>query len=294
MLRESPLWQPLLGSFEATFGLSTIDMERLTWSTSDLAAPAARFVLIVDLVRPMADPARSPGKFDPLPEQLGSRTAYRAKGAWTQPFLLIDGKTILSGPHDVLEQIVARGETPLKNTALEQRSSVSRGTGSMFLAVDMAAWRERPMSQTWLELWGISRKDWAQLRDRPLAAALSLVVDQRLEGELALVCESKSIAEQTHEALQHVAAALEVALQDENKALSQNMLSTTMTTATADQLDLLLKSGVTALANRQTGVDEAITWAAPIGKATCCALRHRGHHQRPGAGDEPVGVGSRV
>jgi hypothetical protein len=264
LLRAAPLWARVVAPLYMTFELSPKQIRRVTWSTTELQDSQNRLVVVIELDQPLAHANTWLARCERLSEKLGETPCYRlSTHGWSHPFALVDSRTIVSGPIEILASLAALDAARPKNVALQRTLDLLDANSAALLAIDLAPLRSRnPLAiGSPPELWGVNRADWQLVIDMPSVMGLQLDLDTTLRTELALTCESKTVAEKVHAALDQVLASLEKTLAGETAALKTNLLALPMTTATADQVDLLLSSGRTALAARESCVDDTTVLA---------------------------------
>ena len=266
-IRSKPLWQNYVGRLLTVFSLEPEQIERLTFSTLDPLNPAAPWVVVVELKQALPEPKQWLQKYQAWPDKLGPFQAYEAVG-WPDPFILVAGNTtIVSGPQLRLGALCTARAPEAATTAVEQAWDALDSKSTVGIVLDLAYLRKPPgpvaagfaigqPAIAALERWA-RRDDSRIVTELPLALSLGVrVEDEDLLSALVLVCESKTVADKTKDALENVTGSLQTTLTARRKSLVPNLLALPMTTATADQVHLLIDHGMRALALRTITVDE--------------------------------------
>ncbi|HEX3871004.1 MAG TPA: DUF1559 domain-containing protein, partial [Pirellulales bacterium] len=284
--RVAPWWAPSTAALYAALELRPDQVRRITWIDPNLAkSPAVtpeRTLCVVELREPLANMQKWLSRFEKVPHATGSTFFYRAPAVrWPQPLVLLDPQTVAIGP---IERLVSLGAPHLEAPAQTQ-PGVDKLLRSMALdapvlfAVDLVAARHAEAGEFMFptELWGIRRNDWLVLRDLPTTAGLTLAMSDAAQCRLTLVCETDSDAQQVRAAADAVVAGLKHTIGAERAALVKNLASVPLTTATADQLDLLLGAAQATLETlkcevRQQSVVLDAALAGPLPRIAEAAL----------------------
>ena len=267
VLRSKPLWQNYVGKLLAALALEPDQIERLTFSTLDPSNQSVPWIVAIELKEALPEANKWLKKYQALPDKLGPLLAYEAVG-WPDPFILdASHTTIVSGPLLRLGALCTASAPGPATTAVEQAWDALNSKSGAGIVLDLAYLRkphEPPAAFAigqetiaTLERWGAPRDDSRVVTELPLALGLSAGVnDEDLHADLVLVCESKTVADQTKDALENVTGSLQTTLTNQRKSLAQNLLSLPMTMATADQVHLLIDHGIRSLESRTVTVDE--------------------------------------
>jgi len=277
-------------------------IRRFTWATTQVAsdpsaARAAQGVAIIEFTEPISQPSALFQGCQPLDLKLGDGVCHQPPaGGWPHPFVLVDKRTILSGPLELLRELHDRdvhgassvggplvsgqnvashkadGQLKLASAALaraielagpDSANSHNAAAGTQaILAVDLAATRHLPLSPAlaMLDHWPEGRDDWKTLRDLPAAMLVRVVLREGVEIDAALVCDERTAAEKVQASLDQLAGAGAAAITREREALSQRLVANSINAATADKLDLLFDRSAAALTARQLQTDDTVVW----------------------------------
>lgn len=269
LARTAALWQPAVQRLLSAFQLSPADVRRVTWTATNLAALEpddwlASGVLLLDLARSGNDTNVSIKGGVALDWKIDRQPVRRlANQAWPNPFVLLDGPTMLTGPEPLLKELAEREVHHLANASLDMLLDSWSTTAQVLAAIDLVALREAGAMPDWLPLvdvWHAERDDWQLARSTPLALGVSASLAKRLEAKIELVCEGESSAEQLRDALDRVLAAMDKTLSDEREGLNAQLTAGELKATAAADLNALLTSSQAALAERQLGVRGPLVW----------------------------------
>ncbi len=254
--RASSLGMPAVQPLLAAMDLDSSQVRRVTWASSDLKADGPltgdAALCIVELHQPIADTKKWLARYERLSGPAGALMPHRARtGNWTRPLALLDARTIVTG---TLDRLIAYNP-PDEPHQHDRRSAVGRALASLdakspfLVSIDLEAARRASEMELDIpaELWNVRRNDWHVVRDLPLALGFSLGFDAGPHLSVSLPCASETEAEQVAAAAQSMTAGLKQTVSVERAALAKNLLSLPLTTATADQVDLLLAAGQQSL-----------------------------------------------
>lgn len=269
--RTAALWQPAIGKLAAAFGIEPQSLERVTWSTTDLAKLnetdwLTSAVLVLELDLPASDELRAIRDSEPLDWKLAESPVRELKShAWPQPFARVDKRTLVTGPEASLRALAAREEQRLANDALEQILDELDANRAAISIVDLRALHDAEALPHWLPLVEVlhaDADDWRLLRTMPLALGLGIGLDEKADLELELACDGESSGEQVHAALQRVLAAVESTIGSESEGLTGKLMAGQINAALAAELKHFLAGSQAALAGRQLGTRDSIVWAS--------------------------------
>jgi hypothetical protein len=261
-------WAEIVGPLYNTFQLSPKpgqprSIDRISWSVTDLAGMGLgspdQVVVVLDFVEPVPEADSWLAQFEKLTDHLGDAPLYRAKaGGWSQPFALLDGRTVVTGPLSLLLPLAAKpADAKLDNRELDLLVEQLDAANSAVMAIDWSALRSSlRLGNLFLsDSWGVDRRDWQLVRDLPLAAGVQLKLADTLYTELTLVCDSESAAERVHNAIDPLTLDLETAVSRKADALAKEMATSNAGSLTVDQAHLLLHHLQEALRVRDASVD---------------------------------------
>ncbi|MGH7138206.1 MAG: hypothetical protein ACREHD_20840, partial [Pirellulales bacterium] len=269
--RTAALWQPAIGKLAAALGIEPQSLERVTWSTTDVAKLneadwLTSAVLTIELERAATDELRAIRDSEPLDWKLAESPVRKLKSrVWPQPFALVDKRTLVTGPEGELRALAAREEPRLANAALEQILDELDANRAAVSIVDLRALHDAEALPHWLgmvEVLHADPDDWQLLRTMPLALGLGVGFDEKAVVELQLACDGESSAEQVHAALKRVLAAVESTIGAESASLTDKLMAGQINAALAAELKHFLAGSRTALAGRELGTRDAIVWAS--------------------------------
>lgn len=267
--RTASLWQASLERLLGSLAIELGQVERITWSATDLGKLSSgewldSGVVVMQLAAPASSEADWQKRGETLDWKLdGVPVRQLAGDAWKQPIALLDKKMIVTGPESVLKGLAERDDHRLTKPGLEELVSGWDARDQLVGALDLTALRRGDAVPAWLpmvDLWHAESDDWQLVRTTPQVAGLSLRFGERFVAELDLVCEAPSSAEQLQATLERVLAAMQTTLSEESEGLTEKLQAGQLDTAGATELKRLLASSETTLAGRHSGVREAVVW----------------------------------
>ena len=127
-------------------------------------------------------------------------------GPWTQPFAVLDEKTILAGDQTILSELAGRTQpSELRSEPIRRMltSPMLNGAADQRILLDLkaarsAGWR---LPAAALDVWPEARHAWHTLWELPMGWGTVLHGSERLQGNFVLPCESETAAEEVRVAL---------------------------------------------------------------------------------------------
>lgn len=217
-----PIWQSSGAIVLKAFGLRAEAVRQMTWASTDLADWPNPGVVVLQLGE--SQDAGALGRLgEPAPLQLDGASCRRLKTGWTHPFAVLDAQTIVTGREDVLRQL-AEGEKKLKSRAIDRFLKSVVPQSDLLGIVNLTAAREAgwQLPVTLFDVWPAGRKPWHVVWESPQAIAVALREKDHTTGELALVCEGETAADQVQAAVAQWVAAAKPALDAKLQSLAAN------------------------------------------------------------------------
>jgi hypothetical protein len=268
--RTTAFWQAALGKLAAALGIEPQTFERATWASTEPTSITlddwlTRAVVVVELDRPIATDARGLRDGEPLDWKFDGQVVRELRSrSWPHPFVIIDKRTIITGPEAELRELASREEHRLANEALEQLIDDLDANSAAVAAVDLRALREADALPHWLPLVDTlhaDADDWKLLRSIPLALGAAIGLDSAAEIKLGLACDGRSSAEQVEGALARVLRAVEGTIGKEAEGLTDKLMAGQINTALASELKQFLSASQAALAGHKVELRDSIVWA---------------------------------
>lgn len=253
VFRTKPLWENAIGQVLEAFKLAPEQIQRVTWAVLDAERiDPASVALVVELSSPIEKLDPWLKHHDRAARKAGPIETYRSKH-WPQPFLIADKRTIVAAPAETLERLAVRSALPA--TPIHRAWQALSTQSQIAAVVEMPAWRRALLqAASWLERWGAPHTDAQSSVELAQAAAIELSLEGELRGALTLVCETDSIAQRAAASLERAADGIEARLAADAGALAKTMLALPLSTATAEQVHLVLDHGWRWLRDRDVAV----------------------------------------
>jgi hypothetical protein len=257
-----PLWRPSAGRVMEAFGLRPENVARITWASTDLADPGEHGVALIELSEKQdVHGLNTAGQSVPLRLE-GVACRRMTAGVWRHPFAVLGPRTIVTGQEDLLRELADRSDEHLKSLPLERFLKAATAEADLLGVCDVAAARQAgwllPVST--LDVWPAGRKAWHTAWEAPQAIGAVLRRSPAVQCELALVCDSETTAQQVKAAVAEMIPAAKKSVDAHAESITKKLQAGRMTVHVADQFDVLLKQGKSALDAAQAEVAEESVW----------------------------------
>lgn len=212
--RAGPQWDSSIGRLLKSFNLGLGNIRRLTWAATDLPAWQDRSVVLIELEKDQ-DAGLLRGVGEPVDLQFAGGPCRRLPGAgWSAPFAILDQKTIVTGPRELLQELAGRTEPKLQSPAVDRLLKEGPADAEFSLLVDLTAARKAgwPLPGSWLDAWSPGKDSWHAICNTPQGLGLWLHKADAVQSDLALPCEGESAAERVRAALDRFIPAARAAL----------------------------------------------------------------------------------
>ncbi len=249
-------WQPAVAAPLRGLGFDPEAVRRLRVASSDLAAWPDRLILLVQL-HEGHDATRLAARGEAVPIALGGATCRRLTDGWTQPFAVLNERTILTGDEALLNELAGRGEPQFHSewirNMLADRPSLAPANAR--LAIDLNAARAAGwnLPAAALDVWPEASRAWRALLGVPAGLHAVLQWPDRLRSELTFACESETSAEEVRKALEALVPLLRQAVAGRAEELAA--LEEDATDASANGYAAFLAGAATVLQSAQWNVD---------------------------------------
>lgn len=257
-----PAWRPLVSRVVGAFRLQPRVVRRLSWASTELAAWADRAVVVIEL-EPGQNAAALSHTGEPANLQLAGSPCHRLSHAdWPHPFAVLDQRTIVTGPEELLRPLAARTEPAFQSKAIDRLLRGTTPEAQLMVLVDLEAARESgwPLPRHTLDVWATGRAAWHVLWEVPQGLGVAVRRTDRMLLELALVCENESEALRVREAVAELAPAAADALAAQERFLTAKLEAGQFTAAVAGAYQTLLEQGQAALRAARWEVHGEIVW----------------------------------
>ncbi len=208
--RLRPLWERELAALRDGLGIPPESIDRLSWAATDLASPNEHRVVVVQLNADAATAGESTSGNGPPSGNIVLHEAQptglkfgdvdclqRTDGAWPLPFVLINRRTLISAPRELMIQLRDRLDPRWESPAMGQLARKVKLQHDLTFIADLKAVRaaEFDMPTLGLQHWDAGRSHWRQLHSVPEGAALSLdIQNDELQTEITLLCADEAMA----------------------------------------------------------------------------------------------------
>ena len=261
LARSGSFWQQLLIPLRQTFRLPADGIRRLTWANTDLNDLPNRSVVVIELAQPLEDDAVLLQGSEKLDDTLENAVCHRfGQAAWKHPFAVIDERTIVTGPRDLLLPLARPPAEPVGD---EQPPAIFRALAAadpalpLTIGLDLAALRafEAAAAPAWLTALPPLRQAWNALRSLPIAMIVGARLADPLQADLHLICRDESSALNLHAALGAFGKTADESLVQRDALIAEQLQSGEITVEIAGQRKLLLDQAAAALAARKLEIE---------------------------------------
>jgi len=231
-------------------GLTMDSVRRLSWASTELSDWSNWSVVVVEL-----EPQHDAGRL----RQLGQSTDVvlanvacrrQTSGPWTHPFAVLDGHTIVTGRAELLRKLSQRGGPAEVGLSMGRLAQAMAHDAVFALAVDVAAARAAgwQLPTNWMDVWPAGQRAWHAVWEMPEAIGLTIEPSQRMVGEVVLACESPSVAEKVHAALEELLPVACKAMAARLETIAARLREGGLTAAAADAYTQVLRQTQATLA----------------------------------------------
>jgi hypothetical protein len=283
LIDRDQLWEKNLAAILENLNLKVEQIQRATWAAVDPSVWPKQSVVIIELQKSRtADALASIGESAGF--NLNDVECRRLRGgAWADPFAAVDRRTIVAGDEKLLRHLATRGEARLESPQLDKLLSAMPPEADAMLLVDLAAARKAQwqLPGKLLDVWTAGKQSWHVLWDLPAAAGFSLRYSDRVNAELALVCDSDSASERARLAVDQLIPAAKTALNAQVDSLAEKLRAGLYTASVAEQYEQLLKQSLGAMQTARCEIAQGIVWAKFQWSETPAALAALANEARP-------------
>jgi len=247
--RFDAYWRPSVGRVLDSFKLLPQNVEKFTWASADLRAWENRAVVVIELAEGQ-DAGPLAGLGNVLDWQVAGKPCRRMSAGWPHPFVILDPRTVISGPEDLLRGLSDRSEPQFQSDVLAQLVKSASPAADFLILLDLVAAREAgwQLPASLWDIWPAGRASWHAVCGMPQGLGLAIRRSNPGQSELALVCDGESTAMKVRDALGQFVPAARNALGSNAASLSQRLQAGRITVREDGQYAVLLKQGQAALA----------------------------------------------
>ncbi len=230
------------------FGLRPGEVRQLIWAAPELDTWQTQAVVFIEL-EAEDGAARWRDAGQPVALEAGG-LAWRqfGSGAWLAPFAVLDGRTLVTGPPELLAEFSRAEPPPLVSKPIERLLQVGAWDGH-FVLLDLEAARQAGWTQVarWLDVWPAGREAWHTLWNVPQGIGVRVQVAQAPAGTAVVVCQGLSAAEKVRQAVEQLLPAAASALNGLAGGIPARVRTGRLPAALADRYETLLKQSEAAL-----------------------------------------------
>ncbi len=257
-----PQWNPSVGAVLETLALEPDAVARVSWSSTDLSDWTGASIVVIEL-RPGEDvTALADGATAVSPGIAGLACRRVAEGPWPHPFAVLDGRAIVTGPAQLLEQVSKRAEAETKRTPLQRLLQRMDAGAELALMADLEAARQAGwrIPEPWSAPWLSTAAPWQVVGTTPVAMGVTLLVSESSPSELALVCNDPAGATDTLAAVESLISTGAEVLAERVDGALQRSGDDSVAAALIDRYVLLLVQGQNALETAQAETVDDVVW----------------------------------
>jgi hypothetical protein len=134
----------------------------MSWVSADLTAWQDRAVVVLELEKGQ-DAGALAGLGESVALQVAGRGCHRLTGArWSHPYVVLDERTIVTGPEDLLRELSDRTEPRFQSFVIDQLVKSSAAEADFLVLLDLVAAREAGWQvpvNLW-DIWPAGRTSW--------------------------------------------------------------------------------------------------------------------------------------
>lgn len=283
-----PRWEQSAGRLVEGLGLKLHGIRRITWASTDLGQWPARSVALLLLEQghttaPLAELG------EPAGFRIAGRDCRKLKGsAWDFPLAILDERTLLSGPEDLLRDLGARAErkagdletVPLRSEAVARLVVSLPGDADLVCMVDLKA--AQSAGCDWpaalLDVWPNLAAPWQTVWEVSdgLGLAARCVGPMRLEA--AVVCGSETTADKVLAAMGELASEGAQALAWAAESAAPRLEARGLEPSVIGPYERLLHAAQHALRSAEWETADRVVWlrldfTSSAAEVAGCALR---------------------
>jgi hypothetical protein len=275
LARTGSLWQQLLYPLQKTLRLPPETIRRLTWACTDLADLSQRSLVVIELAQPLEDDAAVLSGSEKLEFRLDDAVCHRfADAAWKHPLAVIDDRTIVTGPRELLAPLSSVPEAPPPPTPLDRALDAADPALPVTIGLDLSALRALEVAlPAWLAALPALGEAWKTVHRLPLAMVVGLHIasleassntakqnSSGMRADVHLICGDDSTALALHAALKTFGDTASKSLVTRDELIAQQLQAGEITVEAASQRKLLLDQAAAALSARESGVEGRQVW----------------------------------
>jgi len=257
-----PAWQLSAGTMLRGLGLNLRVISRLTWAATDLAAWPEQSVAVIEL-----DPSQDAHLLATTGEAVdlglpGTDCRRRPSSDWPHPYAILDRRTIVTGDAELLRGLARRSEAELESRPMAQLIETTMADVDLTVLIDLAAARKADwqLPGAVLDVWPSGSQPWHVIWEVPEGLGCTWKTSDRPQSEVALVCEGETAADQVQAAVGQLIEAAGESLMARLESLPEQLQSGQLTTAAANQYELLLNEGLHLARSAQLEVVGRTVW----------------------------------
>lgn len=245
LARLGPMWSQAGGSLLESLRLGPSSVRKLSYARTNLASPDSA-VWAIEL-EASVDAAALLAQGKPTDGTFGTAALVKLP-SWSHPLALVEPKLLVTGSAETLAALAAR-QAPPRDLPIDKLLASAPVDGAVVLWVDLNAARAAgwPLPVAWFDLWPAGRAQWRLTWDTALALALVLRPGEQITAELTLLGEGPSGGDRLRSAIGELLAEGNKALAGQSDTITALLQDGKINAAQADQFELLIKQGQTAL-----------------------------------------------
>lgn len=272
-------WRNSVGRVLDGFRIQPRSIRRVTWAATDLSAWQDQAVVFLEFGegQDLEVFRRVAGK--PCELSIAGVQCRKMDAGWTHPFAVVGDRFLLTGPAPLLGELADRVEPKLASQAIE---SLLKGTSSnedFLLLLDLKAARESklPLPLSLMDVWPEGRQPWRTTWGLAQGLGLSLRRSDRLESELALVCEAATDVDKLQDSMEKgLLPAGKKAIDERLASLRQDLMDGRLTAEAARQYETVLREARDAIASARCQISAQtfhlhLAWGPQYSAATIAA-----------------------
>ena len=256
------VWQPVMAEFVAAFGLELQTIRRLSWASTDLGSWPDYGVIVVEF-----EPGQDARLLGAIGEEVdielgGGPCRCDEGGRWPHPFAIIDELTMVTGREELLRGLADRSDGGLASETIAELLQAAGPDKQFMMLLDVAAARQSGwrLPNSLMDVWPAGREAWHTVWEVPVGLGISVQRGDRTSSEIAILCKGETAASNVHAALDELIPAAKVAIQTQAESLPEKITTGQIAAGAADQYELLLACGETALQSTRWEVVDQTVW----------------------------------
>lgn len=242
-------------------------ISRATWAVTQVADPTAGDVWLIELAEPIPGEEALLQQAAALDFEYGARRFYQfADAKWTQPFVQLDRRRLLTGDEATLRALSQRETSGVASEALQNLLKHVGVARDLTVLADLEAVRKSQVDlpAAWLQSWGKVGQGWHDLRARAQGVALGLDFGNLLVLQLDLLCNAES-AHDVQLSVTELQNAARPWMTEELTSLQERLREGEFNDRVARKISIFLERGLDALDTSETGLEQvddtlALVW----------------------------------